>query len=133
MCSKRNPDPCTVPEGLPLPLERDQLEAAKAMAADNKGGQWAAGQAPFLLGGARGGLRKALGALLWECEAFPTATISDMTGYSGRELRAIVDADPISLFACLGCTESIVPKDRRHFVSLSRELRSCSCSTRNAV
>lgn len=56
------------------------------------------------------------------------AKISDMTGYSGRELREIVEADPISMFGCLGCEEPIIPRDRRHFMSLERELRSICAS-----
>jgi hypothetical protein len=47
----------------------------------------------------------------------------------GRELREIVEADPISLFACVSCAEPIIPRDRRHFGSLSCELRLI-CSSR---
>jgi hypothetical protein len=71
-------------EGLRLPLEREQLEAAKAMAADNKSAQWAAGQALFLLAGDTVEMRRALGAFLWELGGIPTSTISGMTGYSGQ-------------------------------------------------
>jgi 5-methylcytosine-specific restriction endonuclease McrA len=125
-----DPNPYDSPwlEGLRLPLEREQLEAAKAMAADNKSAQWAAGQALYLLAGDTVEMRRALGAFLWELGGIPTSTISIMTGYSGRELKVIVEADPISQFACLGCDERIIPRDRRHFGSLSRELRLICCS-----
>ncbi len=120
---KPTPDPFASPEGLGLPLEGAQLEAARAMAADNKGAQWAAGQALSSLLGDPVESRGALGAFLWELEDVPTATISDMTGYSGGDLREMVKADPISHFACLDCEEPIVPRDRRHLMSLNRELR----------
>ena len=121
-------------EALRLPLEREQLEAAKAMAADNKGAQWTAGQALFLLAGDPTESRRALSAFLWEVDSLPISTIADTTGYSGRELREIVDADPISLFGCLSCTEPIDPKDRRHFLSLKRELRLvCNARVGDAV
>jgi 5-methylcytosine-specific restriction endonuclease McrA len=125
-----DPNPYDSPllEGLRLPLEQEQLDAAKAMAADNKSAQWAAGQALFPLAGDTVEMRCALGAFLWELGGIPTATISTMTGYSGRELREIHEADPISLFACLSCDEQIIPRDRRHFGSLSRELRLICCS-----
>ncbi len=108
MC-KPTPDSRCSPEGLLLPLEREQLEEARVIAADNKGAQWAAGQALFLLLGDSIESRRAIGAFLWELEDVPTATISDITGYSGRELREIIEADPISMFACLSCDEPIVP------------------------
>lgn len=117
-----------------MPLGREHLEAAKAMARDNKGAQWAAGQALFLLAGDPIESRRALGAFLWEDDSLPISTIADTTGYSGRELREIVEADPISLFGCLSCTEPIDPKDRRHFLSLKRELRLvCNSRAGDAV
>jgi hypothetical protein len=120
---KSNPDPWSSPARFRLPLEKAQLEAAKAIAADNKGAQWAAGQGLFLLAGDSVGLREALGCFLWELEGIPTATIEAMTGYSGRELKEMHAADPISLFECLDCNAPIVPNDRPHFMRLNRELR----------
>lgn len=130
----RNPQGSASLDGLRLPLEREHLEAAKAMAADNKGAQWTAGQALFLLAGDPIESRRALGAFLWEVDSLPTSTIADMTGYSGQELREIVEADPISLFGCLSCTEPIDPRDRRHFLSLKRALRLvCNSRVGDAV
>jgi hypothetical protein len=120
---KRNPDSADALGEVRLPLEKSQLEAAKAMADDNKSAQWAAGHGLFLLAGDSVGLREALGCFLWELEGIATATISDMTGYSGRELKEMHAADPISLFECLDCSDPIVPKDRPHFMRLNRELR----------
>jgi hypothetical protein len=111
-------------------LEKAELEAAKAIADDNKGAQWEAGQALSLLAGDRVKQKEALGVFLWELEDIPTATISDMTGYSGRELKELHAADPISLFACLDCSNPLVPKDRRHFMRLNRELRVICCFAR---
>lgn len=119
------------PGGLVLPLEKEQLEAARTIVADNKGALWAAGQALVLLVGDSIEFRRAIGAFLWEWENVPTSTISDMTGYSGRELRKIVEADSISMFGCLSCEEPIMPRDRRHLMSLKRELRTI-CSSRIA-
>ena len=116
-------------------MEREYLESAKAMARDNKGAQWAAGQAlSLLLAGDPIESRRALGAFLWEDDSLPTSTIADMTGYSGRELGEIVEADPISLFGCLSCAYPIDPKDRRHFLRLKRELRLvCNSRAGDAV
>ena len=122
------------PEEVLLPLKREQLEAAKAIAADNKGAQWTAGQALFLLAGDPTESRRALGAFLWEIESLPISMITETTGYSGQELREVVEADPISLFGCLSCAEPIDPKDRRHFLSLKRELRLvCNSRAGDAV
>ena len=130
-----NAYPGASPEGLRLPLEREHLEAAKAMTADNKGAQWTAGEALYrLLAGDPTESRRALSAFLWEDDNLPISMITDTTGYSGKELREIVEADPISLFGCLCCTKPIHPKDRRHFLSLKRELRLvCNSRVGDAV
>jgi hypothetical protein len=118
-----NPDLRASPGLLRLPLEEEQLQVAKATVADNKGAQWAAAQAMSLQVGDIVGLKYAIGRFLWELEGIPTSTISDMTEFSGQELREIAAADPISLFRCLDCEELILPHDHRHFMRLSREYK----------
>jgi hypothetical protein len=43
----------------------------------------------------------------------PTAAISDAFGISGREVWRGLAADPISLFGCLECSESLSVRDMR--------------------
>lgn len=106
-----------------MPLEKEQLAAAKATVADNKGAQWTAAQAIRLQMGGNVELRYDLARVLLELEGIPTSTISAVTGLSGRELREIFATDPISLFPCLDCGEFILARDRRHHGRLSREHR----------
>jgi hypothetical protein len=122
---KRNPDPGDSPDDLRLPLVNEQLAAAKATVADNKGAQWTTAQAISLLIGDNPVLKYDLARFLLELE-IPTSTISAMTGLSGRELREIFASDPISLFPCLDCGEFILARDRRHHGRLSREHRAIS-------
>jgi 5-methylcytosine-specific restriction endonuclease McrA len=119
---KVNPDPGALPEGLLLPLEKEQLAAAKATVDDNRGAQWALAQAIGLLIGDNPELKYELARFFWELDGVvPTATIEVMTGYNGREQRENATSDPIAWFRCLDCEAPLLPRDRRAFMCMSRE------------
>jgi 5-methylcytosine-specific restriction endonuclease McrA len=122
---KRNPGPATSLEGVRLPVEDDQITAAREMLQDNKGAEWSV---CFSIGIQVGGnveLRDNLVALLVEFDV-PMATISDAFGLSGREVWAIAESEPISVFRCLGCKELLKVRDRRDLLRLRRALRATS-------
>jgi hypothetical protein len=93
---KDNLGPWYSPQDFGLPLEKEQLAAAKATVADNTGAQWTVAQAISLQLVGNPELKYDLARLLVET-GVPTSTISNMTGISGRELREIVATDPISV------------------------------------
>src|SRR5687768_11377881 len=99
-----------------LPLEREQLEAVRALAKANKGERWTTAQTIALVIGVNVELKNHLVRLLWEWEDFPISTLSAMTSFSGQKLREIALSDPVSLYRCLDCEEPIVPHDRRYFL-----------------
>jgi 5-methylcytosine-specific restriction endonuclease McrA len=122
---KRNPGPATSLEGVRLPVEDDQITAAREMLQDNKGAEWSV---CFSIGIQVGGnveLRDNLVALLVEFDV-PMATISDAFGLSGREVWAVAESEPVSVFRCLGCKELLKVRDRRDLLRLRRALRAIS-------
>ena len=130
MC-KRNTEPARSPERLWLPVDEGQIEAATETRRDNKGAQWTLAQAIGLLVGENADLKHELARFLWEVDGVvPTATIEVMTGYDGREMREIATSDPIAWFRCLDCEAPLLPRDRRAFMSMSREHRAI-CAARN--
>jgi 5-methylcytosine-specific restriction endonuclease McrA len=124
MC-KRNPDPDHSPGGFRLPLDEDQIEAAKAVYRENKGAQWSAAVAIGLQVDGNAELRDSLVAFFVEL-VIPTATIADAFCLSGREVWEIASSDPISMFCCLDCDDPIEVRDRKDLVRLRRALRTVS-------
>ena len=124
MC-KRNSDPAASPEGLCLPVEERQIEAAKEALRENKCNQWSVCFAVGLQVGGNADLRNNLVSLLVELDV-PTATISDMFGLSGREVWSIAASEPVSLFWCLDCGDLLDVHDRRDLMRLRRAARGVS-------
>jgi 5-methylcytosine-specific restriction endonuclease McrA len=112
----------TEPGGFCLPLDKEQIEAAKATYRVNKGAQWSEALAVGLMVGDNPELRNGLMTFLLEFDV-PTATISDMFGLSGRELWDIAASDPVSMFFCLDCGALLAVRDRRDLLRLRRALR----------
>ena len=125
MC-KRNPDPDSSPEGLWLPVEEGQIEAARRTLRENKGAQWSICFAIGIQVGGNVELRNNLIPLIMEFDV-PTATISDMFGLSGREVWDIAATEPVSLFRCVDCDELLDVRDRRGLMRLRRASRALSC------
>jgi hypothetical protein len=126
MC-KRNPHPAASPEGLQLPVEEDQIEAARETQRENKGAQWSACVAVGILVGDNVELRNNLIPLLVEFD-LPTSTIADMFGLSRREVWNIAASEPVSLFWCGKCGKQLGVRDRRDHMRLGRALRAISCA-----
>jgi 5-methylcytosine-specific restriction endonuclease McrA len=125
--SKRNPDPDSSPEGLWLPVEEGQIEAAREMLRENKGAQWGVCFSIGIQVGDNVELRNNLIPLLMEFDV-PTATISDMFGLSGREAWDIAASDPVSLYWCGKCGKQLDVRDRRDLMRLRRASRALSCA-----
>lgn len=124
-------DPGASLDGPWLPLDAGHIERARETVVDNKGAQWTLAQAIGLLVGENADLKHELARFLWEVDGVvPTATIEVMTGYDGREMREIATSDPIAWFRCLDCEAPLLPRDRRAFMSMSREHRAI-CAARN--
>jgi hypothetical protein len=125
------PNAWSSPQGLRLPVDEAQIDAATETVLDTKGAQWTLAQAISLLVGGNADLQHELARFLWEVDGIvPTATIEVMTGYDGREMREIATSDPIAWFRCLDCEAPLLPRDRRAFMSMSREHRAI-CAARN--
>ena len=121
--SKRNPGPAVSLEGVRLPVEDDQISAAREMLRENKGAQWSCCVSTGIQVGGNVDLRDNLVALLVEFDV-PMATISDMFGLNGQEVWAIATSEPVSVFWCLDCREPLRVRDRRDLLRLRRALRS---------
>ena len=124
MC-KHNPQPAASPEGLHLPVEVDQIEAARETQRENKGAQWSACVAVGIQVGDNVELRNNLIPLLVEFD-LPTSTIADMFGLSGREVWNIAASEPVSLFWCGKCGKQLGVRDRRDLTRLRRASRALS-------
>jgi hypothetical protein len=122
---KRNSDPVSSPGRIQLPVDEDQIEAAKEMVRENKGAQWDAWFAISNLVGGDMELRNGLIRLLIELDV-PMATISDAFGLSGREVWNIAASDPVSLYWCLTCRELLDVNDRRDLMRFGRASRAVS-------
>jgi 5-methylcytosine-specific restriction endonuclease McrA len=122
-----NPDPVSTPGRIQLPVEEDQIEAARETLRENKGAQWSVGVSSGIQVGDNVELRNNLIPLLIELDV-PTATISDMFGLTGRELWNIAAAEPISVFRCRDCSVLLKVRDRRDLMRLIRAARAISCA-----
>jgi 5-methylcytosine-specific restriction endonuclease McrA len=122
----RNSERCSSPEGLRLALEEEQLAAAKATVADNKGALGTVLLAIGLRMSDDPELRDDLARLFMEQETIPTSVISNAVCLSGRELWQLAALDPISLFGCLDCGEPLPVRDRRELMYLSRAAKRLS-------
>jgi hypothetical protein len=109
---KGNPDLPSSPEGLRLPVDEGQIEAAREILRDNRDAQWSLCFSIGLQVGDNVELRNNLIPFLIELDV-PTATLSDMFGLSGRELWNIAAAEPVSVFECSDCGVLLNVRDRR--------------------
>ncbi len=117
-----SPSPGTPPGELCLPLDKEQIEAARSACRENKGAQWAHALAVGLMVGDNAELRDGLVALLLELDV-PTVTISNMFSLSGQEAWDITASDPVSMFFCLDCGALLEVRDRRDLLRFRRALR----------
>jgi 5-methylcytosine-specific restriction endonuclease McrA len=123
----RNLHPAASPDGVQLPVEEEQIEAARETQRENKGAQWSACVAVGIQVGDNVELRNNLIPLLVEFD-LPTSTIADMFGLSGREVWNIAASEPVSLFWCGKCGKQLGVRDRRDHMRLGRALRAISCA-----
>jgi 5-methylcytosine-specific restriction endonuclease McrA len=124
---KGNPDLPSSPEGLRLPVDEGQIEAAREILRDNRDAQWSLCFSIGLQVGDNVELRNNLIPFLIELDV-PTATLSDMFGLSGRELWNIAAAEPVSVFECSDCGVLLNVRDRRDLLRLIPASRAISCS-----
>src|SRR5215218_5735860 len=111
-----------------LQMDEGQIQAAREMLRDNKGAEWSVCFSVGIQVGSDVALRDNLVALLVEFDV-PMATISDAFGLSGREVWAIAESEPVSVFRCLGCKEFLKVRVRRDLLRLRRALRAI-CAAR---
>jgi 5-methylcytosine-specific restriction endonuclease McrA len=119
------PNAWSSPQGLRLPVDEAQIEAARETLRDNKGAQWSVCFSIGIQVGDNAELRDNLISLLIELDV-PTSTISDMFGLSGREVWEIAALEPVSVFWCLDCRELLDIRARRDLMRLKSGTRAAA-------